>query len=126
MRTSLFSATWRTTTPWPATGVPVDVKAPKRVRRSDPRPSSEFMWVETRNVRGKPGWVHGKADYIAQEVEGRGFLLLDRARLAAFAERYKLRDPECVHVRRDRPDEEALKVPTELCAKRAGVVFFRY
>ena len=104
----------------------VDVKAPKRVRRSDPRPSSEIMWVETKNVRGKPGWVHGKADLIAQEIEGRGFLVLSRPALARFAEAHALRDPDCCHTRPDRPLEKVLKIPIGLCAEKAGVSFWRY
>ena len=99
----------------------VDVKAAKRVRRSDARASSEIMWVETKNVRGKPGWVYGKARLIAQEVPGIGFLLLDRESLAKLAEARKARYPGAVHVRPDRPLEEVMQIEVATCARYAGV-----
>tara|TARA_R110002074_G_scaffold233746_1_gene405406 strand:- start:96 stop:608 length:513 start_codon:yes stop_codon:yes gene_type:complete len=44
-----------------------DVKSMKKSSRSDSKPDPDIAWIESRNVRGDPGWVHGGADYIAFE-----------------------------------------------------------
>ena len=44
-----------------------DVKGKKKVNRSDANSQDDIAWVEGTNVRGKPGWVKGKADYIVFE-----------------------------------------------------------
>jgi len=48
-----------------------DVKALKRVNRNDESLSDEITWIEGTNVRGNPGWIKGKADYIVFERNGR-------------------------------------------------------
>jgi hypothetical protein len=57
-----------------------DVKGMRRNSRAgtiDP----DITWIESKNTRGQPGWVHGKADYIAFEqpniwvIVGRELLL---------------------------------------------------
>ena len=40
-----------------------DVKGMKR-KRWDNNFQDDIAWVEGTNVRGEPGWVKGKADYI--------------------------------------------------------------
>jgi hypothetical protein len=45
----------------------VEVKSSKRIHRNDSEAQAEFIWVELRNVRGKVGWLFGKADLIAFE-----------------------------------------------------------
>jgi hypothetical protein len=57
----------------------VEVKAMKARRRgmaADPT----VIYLETKNVSGGPGWLFGKADYIAFE-QHRGFLLVRRTDL---------------------------------------------
>src|SRR5210317_492930 len=44
-----------------------DVKGMKKKNRSDSKFQDDIAWVEGTNVRGKPGWVKGKADYIVFE-----------------------------------------------------------
>jgi len=44
-----------------------DVKGMKKVNRWDNKKQDDIAWVEGTNVRGKPGWVKGKADYIVFE-----------------------------------------------------------
>ena len=44
-----------------------DVKGMKKVNRWDNKQQDDIAWVEGTNVRGKPGWVKGKADYIVFE-----------------------------------------------------------
>ena len=44
-----------------------DVKGMKKVNRWDSKKQDDIAWVEGTNVRGKPGWVKGKADYIVFE-----------------------------------------------------------
>lgn len=44
-----------------------DVKALKKINRSDADYNDDIAWVEGTNVRGDKGWVKGKADYIAFE-----------------------------------------------------------
>lgn len=45
----------------------VEVKSEKRIQRSDHDPQAGFVWVEIRNVRGRAGWLFGRADWIAFE-----------------------------------------------------------
>jgi hypothetical protein len=46
----------------------VEVKSEKRIERNDGAAQENFIWVELRNVRGKVGWLFGKADLIAFET----------------------------------------------------------
>ena len=42
----------------------------------------EEIWVELKNVQGKPGWVFGEAKYIAFDMpEVHGFIFVDREQL---------------------------------------------
>ncbi len=60
----------------------VEVKSQKRIRRGDKTEQADFTWVELRNVRGKVGWLFGKADLIAFEKET-SFLFVKRLDLLA-------------------------------------------
>lgn len=55
----------------------VEVKAEKRIQRKDNGSQTDFTWVELRNVRGKVGWLFGKADLIAFE-KGSSFIFVKR------------------------------------------------
>ena len=44
-----------------------DVKGLKKKNRWDNNTQDECAWVEGTNVRGQPGWIKGKADYIVFE-----------------------------------------------------------
>jgi len=44
-----------------------DIKGLKKTNRWDLNTQDDNAWVEGTNVRGKPGWVKGKADYIVFE-----------------------------------------------------------
>jgi hypothetical protein len=44
-----------------------DVKAIRKINRSDSDFTDDMTWVEGTNVRGGRGWVKGDADYIAFE-----------------------------------------------------------
>ena len=46
----------------------VDVKSRKRINRKDGNYDDEWLWIEFKNVRGKEGWIHGIADFIAFET----------------------------------------------------------
>ena len=67
------------------TRVGVDVKGLKKRSRNDPRVNDEDTWIETMNVHGEPGWVYGKATYIAFR-RLRKTLLVERETLAAYIE----------------------------------------
>lgn len=60
----------------------VEVKAEKRIQRKDDDSQAHFTWVELRNVRGKVGWLFGKADLIAFEKE-KTFFFVKRLDLLA-------------------------------------------
>ena len=45
----------------------IDVKAKKRISRSDSSEQDELIWLEFKNVQGKNGWLSGSADIIAFE-----------------------------------------------------------
>lgn len=67
-------------------GLLTEVKGFKKVARHDGVVSTDFQWVELRNVNGDPGWMYGKADRFAFEVElggKRGFLIVSREKLQA-------------------------------------------
>ena len=46
-----------------------DVKAVKKINRSDVDTDETIHWVELKNVRGKLGWLYGEADYFAFELD---------------------------------------------------------
>lgn len=65
----------------------VDVKAMKKLNRSDQEPQDEWTWIELQSVReGNTGWLYGQADVIAFEVRD-GFLLVPRLALVELVER---------------------------------------
>lgn len=61
-------------------GVKFDIKALKKVNRSDDDVNPEIHWVEIRNVHGNPGWLYGMADYIAFETD-KSWLIIKRETL---------------------------------------------
>jgi hypothetical protein len=62
-----------------------DVKGMKKVNRWDNKQQDDIAWVEGTNVRGKPGWVKGKADYIVFERTDH-WLLVQRQELLEHVE----------------------------------------
>ena len=47
------------------------------------------IWVEFKNVQGKPGWLYGGATIIAFDIpEEGGFSIVDREELAFFCEKH--------------------------------------
>jgi len=60
-----------------------DVKGMKKVNRWDNKTQDDIAWVEGTNVRGKPGWIKGKADYIVFERSD-CWLVVDRQELFDF------------------------------------------
>jgi hypothetical protein len=58
----------------------VDVKGFKRKERTSNFLVDE-MWIEYYNVRGDKGWIHGKADWIAQRTDDHTFYIFDRKSL---------------------------------------------
>ena len=63
----------------------VDVKGLKKIRRNDYRVNDTDTWIETMNVLGQPGWVYGKATYIAFRRIGK-VLFVRREALARYVE----------------------------------------
>jgi len=61
-------------------GFYVDVKARKRISRSDNQPQDEEIWVELKNVRGNPGWLYSEGKLAFETVSG--FVIVSKARLA--------------------------------------------
>ena len=70
----------------------VDVKGLKKIRRNDFRINDVDTWIETMNVLGKPGWVYGKATYIAFRRIGK-VLFVRREILANYIEGKIARKP---------------------------------
>lgn len=69
----------------------VDVKAAKRVARRDRRNQftevqDKLHWVEWTGRSGWPGWVRGKAKWMAFGMCDGSFLMVDRARLESEVE----------------------------------------
>ena len=65
-----------------------DVKGMKRKNRNDKEKQDEWAWVEGTNVRGNPGWVKGRADYIVFE-RSEYWLMVNREELLNFVLVYK-------------------------------------
>ena len=86
--------------------VTVDVKCRKKIKRSDEYPQDERFWVEFINVNGDNGWLVGKADFIAFEVE-HGFVLILRSKVFSLALK-ALIPPDRSHSREGRKDYMAL------------------
>ena len=57
-----------------------EVKARKRINRSDSQVNDDLIWVEWLNVSGNPGWLATGSDYICFERE-KDFLIVDRRKL---------------------------------------------
>lgn len=79
----------------------VEVKSAKRIDRNDVNSQINYTWVELRNVRGKVGWLFGKADLIAFEKET-SFIFVKRLDLLALVNKKvnlvaKVRDPKDAH-----------------------------
>jgi len=62
-----------------------DVKAVKRVRTAEGEPDDNIHYVEFINVNGELGWLYGKADYIAFELN-EYWAIVDRRVLRMFVE----------------------------------------
>lgn len=63
-----------------------DVKARKKVKRSDSEVNDDLLWVEWTNVAGKDGWLNGAANYIAFEREN-DFVIVERFQLKNLCEK---------------------------------------
>lgn len=48
--------------------IKIDVKSLKRINRDDYDTNENYHFVEIKNVNGDDGWVYGKADYFAFEL----------------------------------------------------------
>ena len=74
----------------------VDVKGAKKINRDDRDSDDSLILVEYTGNKGHPGWLRGKADCIAFQVN-EGFLLTNREELLAHT--WKVvnwcRPPEC-------------------------------
>lgn len=68
----------------------VDIKARKKLKRSDENYCDEWIWLEILNVRGDPGWIYGNG-FIAFEMENH-FVIISKKALADLVE--KLVDQE--------------------------------
>jgi hypothetical protein len=102
----------------------VDVKAMKRVARSDRAAQADWIWIELHGVReNELGWLYGgKADLIAFE-RPESFALVARAELIALVERTvdfrkRVFSPALakykIYQRRGRPDQLSLIEASQL------------
>lgn len=57
-----------------------DIKSMKKSNRKDATPDDQIHWIELQNVRGNPGWIYGKADFIAFELMN-SWLIISRKKL---------------------------------------------
>ena len=62
----------------------VDVKGVKKNNRRDNRYDDKIHWLELQNVNGNPGWLYGKAEYIAFMTFSK-ILFVKREKLLSFA-----------------------------------------
>lgn len=89
-----------------------DVKSLKKKRAKDKDTDSNIIWVELKNVRGNKGWVYGKADRIAFELESE-FICVNREDLKNVTESLIINQftqyPQAYHLygRTFSPEQEA-------------------
>lgn len=67
-------------------GISYDVKSLKKVSARDQNTNENIVWVELKNVRGNKGWLYGKCDRIAFELN-KSFALVDREDLVRVVEK---------------------------------------
>lgn len=91
-----------------------DVKSLKRTERSDEHVNENQHYVELKNVKGKPGWLYGKSDYIAFEKLD-SWVIVDRLKLINFIHLYTQNPKYCfkpilygIYTRNKRQDEVML------------------
>ena len=88
-----------------------DVKSTQKLKYSTPEKIMEEVWVEGTNVRGKDGWVKGKADYIVFEREKTWFIvnrkqLLDLTQTKLKEHNYETgKGVYLIHTRKGRQDK---------------------
>jgi hypothetical protein len=63
--------------------IKVDVKAMKKINRSDEESNENIHYVELKNVHGNNGWLYGDADYFAFETEDY-FVMVSKVKLQEF------------------------------------------
>jgi hypothetical protein len=49
--------------------VPVDVKAARRLSRTDKSPDENIHWIEIKNVGGNPGWLYKNSFWLVFETQ---------------------------------------------------------
>lgn len=62
----------------------IDVKGLNKRKRSDESYDDSIHWLEIQNVKGKDGWLKGKADYIAFRTM-KNIIFVKRKKLLEFA-----------------------------------------
>lgn len=62
----------------------VDVKGIKKNNRLDDYYDDTIQWLELQNVKGYPGWLYGKAEYIAFRTMS-SIIFVKRDKLLSFA-----------------------------------------
>lgn len=90
--------------------VKFDVKALKKIKRSDIYPDENIHWVELRNVNGDKGWLYGDADYFVFETD-EYWILVEKELLQNFIsekckDKIKTEEPSLYkfYTRKDRKD----------------------
>lgn len=74
----------------------VDVKGLRKNKRSDKEYDDTINWLEITNVNGNPGWIYGKAVYIAFMTK-KNVLFVPRKKLIKLVEE-KTKDKQIVNV----------------------------
>jgi hypothetical protein len=62
----------------------IDVKGIKKNSRNDKKPDDTIQWLELQGVTGYPGWLYGKAEYIAFRTFTK-IIFVKREKLLSFA-----------------------------------------
>ena len=78
----------------------IDVKGIKKNSRNDKKPDDTIQWLELQGVTGYPGWLYGKAEYIAFRTFTK-IIFVKRDKLLSFALE-KVKDKDVVY---DTPKE---------------------
>ena len=74
----------------------IDVKGIKKNNRGDKKLDDSIQWLELQGVTGYPGWLYGKAEYIAFRTFTK-IIFVKRDRLLSFALE-SVKDKETVYL----------------------------
>lgn len=99
----------------------IDVKSLKKINRSDQETNEHIHWVELKGITGEDGWLYGKSDFFAFELNNY-WIIVSKEELQKFIadkckDKVRVSKPELykLYQRKDRKDIITLITSYDLC-----------